>query len=76
MDYTSDLKRIFADVFYDRGIYHSEYSKNRNHSVGFDLNFEFHFLRLPVPLLMGIRYSHLLDRNTDVLELTLFQIAF
>ncbi len=70
------LKRIFADGFYDWGLYSYESWEQMNHSVGFDLNFEFHFLRLPVPLLMGIRYSHLLDQNSYALEFTFFQIAF
>ncbi len=70
------FKRLNGGVFYDFGRGESETRTRQYQSIGVDLTTEFHFMRLPVPLEMGIRTIYLPDTNEWVPQFLVIEVGF
>jgi len=66
--HTIYFKRIISNLFYDYGI-GINYKTNYYRSTGIELIFETYIFKIPVPFMLGARYSYLFDRkniNTNI----------
>jgi hypothetical protein len=59
------VKRLFANAFYDHGAGVTAGRRVLLRSAGGELNMEAYYFTLPVPLIIGIRDSYLLDEKQE-----------
>ncbi len=68
--------RIRGNLFYDYGETNiDKYTFTDYQSVGFDLNAEVYIFSLPIPIQMGIRFSHLLTDNSNTMQFLFLEVA-
>ncbi len=70
------FKRLNGGLFYDYGKGTTEARTTQYQSIGADLTTEFHFMRLPVPLEMGVRGIYKPQTNETVFQFLVIEVGF
>ncbi len=70
------FKRFKGNAFFDVGEGQTATRTNHYRSIGFDLISEFHFMRLPIPLELGVRSMYLPLRNQWLFQSLVIEVGF
>lgn len=70
------FKRFKGNAFFDFGEGQTATSANHYRTLGFDLTAEFHFMRLPIPLELGIRSMYLPLINKWEFQSVVIEVGF